>query len=135
MKLEARNDLKSRTDEYREWQRGFLPKKHAVMIGKTLEEIEGPNEANKHAHDDDDINDELLQRSLRKSQYGHAGGQHQSSQELNTVLDSLSRLAQLEQRISSLEHENQVCFSPHTFFLSAFQLIQIAFFYAILYAA
>lgn len=108
MKLEARNDLKSRTEEYREWQRGFLPKKHAVMIGKTLEEIEGPVENEKQAHDDDDINDELLHRSLRKSQYGHAGAKHQSSQELNTVLDSLSRLAQLEQRISSLEHENQV---------------------------
>jgi hypothetical protein len=29
----CRHDLKARSDEYRHWQKDFLPKKQAVMIG------------------------------------------------------------------------------------------------------
>ena len=39
-KLEARHDLKMRQEEYRNWQKEFLPKKHQVMLGKTLDEVE-----------------------------------------------------------------------------------------------
>ena len=35
-KLEDRNAMKSRTDEYRAWKKDFSIKKQAVMIGKTL---------------------------------------------------------------------------------------------------
>lgn len=111
-KLEARHDLKVRSEEYRTWQKDFLPKKQAVMIGKTLAEVEMQRQANRHAEDDADaaldaeIQDDLLKRHAhRKANNGKAP--HQSSQELNTVLDSLSRLAELEQRITSLEKENK----------------------------
>lgn len=99
-KLEARHELKTKTEEYRTWQRDFLPKKHAVMIGKTLNEIDtsasSPTTRELDALDKE-INDELMNKKL----------QARSSQELNTVLDSLSRLADLEHRISSLEKDNK----------------------------
>jgi hypothetical protein len=40
VKLENRSDLKQRSEEYRSWQTDFLPKKNAVMLGKTLEQAE-----------------------------------------------------------------------------------------------
>ncbi len=98
-KLEARHDLKLRTEEYRNWQREFLPKKHAVMIGKTLDEVEVKRSPTTR-DPDDDIRDDLMANTLNKEK-------HKSSQELNAVLDSLSRLADLEQRISSLEKDNK----------------------------
>ena len=64
-KLESRHDLKTRTEEYRAWQRGFLPKKHAVMIGKTLEEYEAslpPKTANL-SDPDAEIDDEAMRKS------------------------------------------------------------------------
>lgn len=108
-KLEARHDMKQRNEEYRQWQKEFIPKKQAVMVGKTLDEIEmkkgddGPTEEERL---DAEVNDDLLRRaSQRKALNGKAP--NQSSQELTTVLDSLSRLAELEQRISSLEKDNR----------------------------
>jgi polyhydroxyalkanoate synthesis regulator phasin len=122
MKLESRHDLKSRTEEYRQWQRDFLPKKHAVMLGKTVDELEtgnnnsfitssspttrqGQGGGKSTRQELDEINDELMNRTLNRSSTG--GGGHQSSQELSNVLDSLSKLADLEKRISSLEKENK----------------------------
>lgn len=99
MKLEARHDLRTRTDEYRSWQKEFLPKKHAVMIGKTLDEIEVKSPTTKQ-QEIDEINDELMNKTLNK-------GNASQSQELSNVLDSLSKLADLEKRISSLEKENK----------------------------
>mmetsp|Transcript_30485 Transcript_30485/g.51034 ORF Transcript_30485/g.51034 Transcript_30485/m.51034 type:complete len:395 (+) Transcript_30485:186-1370(+) len=107
-KLESRHELKTRSDEYRTWQRGFLPKKHAIMIGKTLEEFEAsqpPPTANLDDPRDAEINDEAMQKSeTLRMQYQN---KNSSSQELSTVLDSLSRLADLESRISGLEKENK----------------------------
>lgn len=100
MKLEARHDLKVRTEEYRNWQKDFLPKKHAVMIGKTIDEIESKSPTT-NQKEIDEINDELMNRTLNKSNH------QSSSQELSNVLDSLSKLADLEKRISSLEKENR----------------------------
>mmetsp|Transcript_38800 Transcript_38800/g.77295 ORF Transcript_38800/g.77295 Transcript_38800/m.77295 type:complete len:535 (+) Transcript_38800:178-1782(+) len=100
-KLETRNDLKTRMEEYRSWQRDFLPKKHAVMIGKTLEEYQSeipPKTVNIVGHSSE-MDSELI----------HSGAlpKNDSHQDLSTVLDSLSRLADLEQRIAGLEKENQ----------------------------
>lgn len=64
-KLETRQDLKTRTEEYRTWQRGFMPKKHAVMVGKTLQEFEAtlpPRTANLSDPDDAEIDDEAMRR-------------------------------------------------------------------------
>lgn len=104
-KLEARHDLKARSIEYREWQKEFLPKKHAIMIGKTLDEIQPGDSSNARKSEDDidtDINDEMMRK-----EYNRGLNKGTSSQELSTVLDSLSRLAELEQRISGLEKENR----------------------------
>ncbi len=146
VKLEARQDLKERTEEYRSWQKGFAPKKQAVMNGKTLDDIDasgsfilylsvilpvlflndlpslsttgmmignnGRNSKNNTMNStqrsedprDAEINDlamsKVNERTLQKQGKG-------SNQELSTVLDSLSRLAELEHRITSLEKENQ----------------------------
>ncbi len=132
VKLEARQDLKERSEEYRSWQKGFAPKKQAVLNGKTLDELDASgmmigNKGNNNSktasasknntlnksmnsnHDADDerdkeINDSLMQKTQERKMVKQG---HGSNQELSTVLDSLSRLAELENRISSLEKENQ----------------------------
>ena len=108
-RLEQRQDVKQRSEEYRTWQRSFAPKKLAVYSGKTLDEAE----------------EELM----RKSQAGAAGSRmstgasratagtgasgtgngtgNGNAPELGAVLDSLNKLAELENRISSLEQDNQ----------------------------
>mmetsp|Transcript_20506 Transcript_20506/g.22277 ORF Transcript_20506/g.22277 Transcript_20506/m.22277 type:complete len:545 (+) Transcript_20506:198-1832(+) len=101
MKLEARHDLKTRTEEYRTWQRDFLPKKHAVMVGKTLAEFEATSQSPTTKQEIDEINDELINKTLNKANNAT------QSQELSNVLESLSKLADLEKRISSLEKENK----------------------------
>lgn len=101
-RLEDRSDLKNRQEEYRRWQKEFLPKKQAVLMGKTLAEVE--RSPTSHAEDPDaDIDDDLIQRTINKK----SGIHKNTTQELNTVLDSLNRLADLEHRISSLEEENR----------------------------
>jgi hypothetical protein len=37
VKLEDRQSLKVRSEEFREWQKDFLPKKHAVLLGRTID--------------------------------------------------------------------------------------------------
>jgi hypothetical protein len=112
VKLENRNDLKNRSEEYRSWQRDFLPKKNAVMLGRTIEQAEREERAKKNGSirfDDEETDDfirEQLQahtNKLEKTALNKGG----SSQELNTVLDSLNRLAELENRITSLEKDNK----------------------------
>ena len=100
-KLETRAELKSRTDEYRQWQRDFSTKKQAVMIGKTLEEIEAELRA---AKDQDLANGRSsLSPSKKKQPHVTATG---NAQDLSNVLDSLNKLAELESRITSLEKDN-----------------------------
>lgn len=99
-KLETRAELKSRTDEYRDWQRDFSSKKQAVMIGKTLEEIEAERQA---ASLDLASADGPKASSMKKSKAAQAVG---NSQELSNVLESLNKLAELENRITSLERDN-----------------------------
>ena len=101
-KLEARNDLKSRTDEYRKWQKSFTIKKQAVMIGKTLSEIEMPDE-------DDDGRDSGGMNISRQGSSGPQGRGDKNS-ELTSVLDSLGKLAELERRITTLEKDNEYDF-------------------------
>lgn len=91
-KLEQRVQMKKTSDEYRNWQKGFSAKKNAVMLGKTLSEINGNN-------------DEYDNNKISQSKTLIKGGQ--GSSELSTVLDSLNRLASLEKRITSLEKENE----------------------------
>jgi hypothetical protein len=101
-KLEARNDLKSRTDEYRKWQKSFSVKKQAVMIGKTLNEIEMPDE------EDDDGRGS---NGMNISRQGSSGTQGRGdNNELTSVLDSLGKLAELERRITTLEKDNEYDF-------------------------
>jgi len=100
-KLETRAELKSRTDEYRQWQRDFSTKKQAVMIGKTLEEIEAELCA---AKDQDLANGRSSLSPLKKKQPQVAATGN--AQDLSNVLDSLNKLAELESRITSLEKDN-----------------------------
>eukprot|EP01038_Epipyxis_sp_PR26KG_P009293 gene9293-12521_t len=104
VKLESRHELKTKTSEYREWQREFIPKKNAVMIGKTLDQIIQPSSPQTQSpgrDEDKEINDEIMAKGGKTLNKGP------SSQELSNVLDSLNRLAELEQRISTLEKDNQ----------------------------
>lgn len=62
-KLETRHELKMKTAEHREWQRGFLPKKHAVMIGKTVEEYEASLPKTANVYDpDNEIDDDAMRK-------------------------------------------------------------------------
>jgi hypothetical protein len=99
-KLEARQDLKSRSEEYRQWQKGFIPKKNAVFLGKTLAEVER-EDGDRRETPDDDINDTLMHNEYKRR--NPTAKTTAASGELNTVLDSLSRLQELENRITSLE--------------------------------
>lgn len=111
-KLEARHDLKQRTEEYRTWQRDFLPKKHAVMIGKTLAEIEtksSQNSPSRQPTEDDLIDAEMNPELIQKHMYGDKRTKEKAkgAEELNNVLTSLHKLSELEKRISMLEKDNQ----------------------------
>ena len=110
--MEDRNDLKNRSEEYRSWQRDFLPKKNAVMLGRTIEQAEKEEAAKRNGpirFDDEETDDFIREQlqdhasKLEKTALNKGG----SSQELNTVLDSLNRLAELENRITSLEKDNK----------------------------
>jgi len=101
-KLETRAELKSRTDEYRAWQKDFSTKKQAVMIGKTLEEIEAERLAAEEGGDPAS-NDDGARKKRAQAIAQQQGG---SAQELSNVLDSLNKLAELESRITSLEKDN-----------------------------
>jgi hypothetical protein len=97
VKLESRHELKARSDEYRQWERGFIPKKQAVMIGKTIAEFESQNRPLVDTYDpDSEIDDKAMKKVLNKGNRNQ-----QSSQELSTVLDSLNRLAEVSYLILS----------------------------------
>lgn len=83
-KLEARAELQSRTEEYREWRKEFSSIKQDVLNGKTI----SPEKARVTTP-----KKETMMSSTR-------------SGELATVIDSLQKLADLENRISTLEKDN-----------------------------
>mmetsp|Transcript_518 Transcript_518/g.1211 ORF Transcript_518/g.1211 Transcript_518/m.1211 type:complete len:510 (+) Transcript_518:197-1726(+) len=85
-KLESKVELKGRINEYREWKQGFMAKKNAVMNGQTLASL-----------------DPKVRHSQDNESAKSSGG---ATQELATVLDSLNKLAQLENRITDLETNN-----------------------------
>lgn len=87
-KLESKIELKERINDYREWKKSFSVKKNAVMNGQTLASLD-PS---------------ITQKSTANSTMGQSktGGAH----DLATVLDSLNKLAQLENRITDLETNN-----------------------------
>ena len=103
-KLETRAELKSRTDEYRAWQKDFSVKKQAVMVGKTLEEIEAERLAAEQG--DGPASDDRGASAAAKKKAQQQQQATGSSQELSNVLDSLNKLAELESRITSLEKDN-----------------------------
>lgn len=90
-KLEQRVDLKSRTDEYREFQREFKHKKNAVLEGKTIEEFSKSREMSSSATGTGDVLPPMKKKP---------------TSDLSHVLNSLSRLSELEGRISKLESGN-----------------------------
>lgn len=89
-KLEQRADLKSRTDEYREFQRDFRHKKNAILEGKTV----------------DEYNQSKGSTVNTLSTTGAPPKKKGPTSDLSHVLNSLSRLSELENRISKLESGN-----------------------------
>jgi hypothetical protein len=88
-KLESKVELKERISDYRQWKKGFTEKKQAVMSGQTLASLDPKV------------------RSSKNSTSGSVGDSTKgATKELATVLDSLNKLAQLENRISDLETNN-----------------------------
>eukprot|EP01041_Mallomonas_annulata_P009140 gene9140-18942_t len=96
-KLEEQSELQARQEEFREWKKDFKSKKAAVLTGRTLAEL-----------------NYSVDKVTRDS--GGGGGAHTrtytrppatgQARELSTVMDSLTKLAELERRISSLEKDN-----------------------------
>ena len=86
----------SRTLEYRDWKRDFAAKKEAVMLGKSLDELDPATTASKPTTAVNPGSSSGLKRQVSRG-----------SQELATVIDSLNKLAELEKRISSLESHNE----------------------------
>lgn len=89
-KLEHRVDLKSRTDQYRDFQREFRNKKEAIFEGKTIEEYNKSKEI---------LLEEPTTTTILKKKNG-------PTSDLSHVLNSLTRLTELENRISKLETNN-----------------------------
>ena len=98
-KLEDRAELRSRTFEFREWQKEFSKKKHAVLSGKTLADFSRDSVSN-------DINEENVLSSRSAGNTAKTGQRTNKSSELSTVLKSLDKLNELEKRITSLETDN-----------------------------
>lgn len=96
-KLEEKAALRSRTQEFREWKKEFSGKKLAVMSGKTIDDYSRESTLK---HDSEHVGqrgtDSVSGRSTRVNK----------TNELTTVLRSLDKLNELEQRISSLEGDN-----------------------------
>jgi hypothetical protein len=102
-KLEDKAELRSRTHEFREWKREFSDKKHAVMSGKTLEDFSRESSTTRKM-DESDAHTGSMHGSTTSSKVGNPRVNKNS--ELTTVLRSLDKLNELEQRISSLEGDN-----------------------------
>ena len=88
-KLEDRVDLKSRTDDYRSWHREFKDKKEAVAVGRTIDEYNRMKDSTAPATTASGVSKKVAPKS-----------------DLSHVLDSLTRLSELEGRISKLETGN-----------------------------
>jgi hypothetical protein len=100
-KLEDKNSMKARIDDYRTWKSEFHEKKHAVMVGKTVGEYEA--ERSRATTGSPTGYSEDFESPSRPETKKRGG----NNQELSAVLDSLNKLAELEQRITSLEKDNQ----------------------------
>lgn len=104
-RLEDRQELRSRTAEFREWKKEFVNKKFAVFSGKTLDEFNresksGPNPAASIMSGLNNSNSLALSGpAAEKSKVNRAS-------ELSAVLLSLEKLNELEKRITSLEGDN-----------------------------
>lgn len=93
-KLENKATMKRTTDEYRSWQRDFYEKKSAVMSGKTLQDMEEEERVRTA---------ELEAQGVKPKKRGVS---QKKSTELSNVLESLDKLAELENRITTLEKDN-----------------------------
>lgn len=94
-KLENKATMKRTTDEYRNWQRDFYPKKTAVMSGKTIQDME----------EEERVRTAELEAQGVQQPKKRAVSQKKST-ELSNVLESLDKLAELENRITTLEKDN-----------------------------
>jgi hypothetical protein len=92
-KLEAKATMKKTTSEYRSWQTDFYSKKTAVMSGKTLQEVENEERARTAELEASGV----VQPKKRVEK---------KATELSNVLESLDKLAELENRITTLEKDN-----------------------------
>ena len=131
-KLEDRQDLKSRTEEYRSWKQEFSSKKQAVLQGKVPENALSTWFSSNSSRDGGTGGSSVMSASSPSSSSskqnvrssssagklttpsGDSGNvsrglnssMHVPVQELSTVLDSLNKLAELEKRITSLEKDS-----------------------------
>jgi len=94
-KLEEQSELQTRQEEFRDWKREFKAKKAAVLAGKTLTELGNTPTSN-----------ESNRGGTFHNNQNQSPHHYQNSRELSTVLESLSKLAELEKRITSLEKDN-----------------------------
>lgn len=116
-KLEEQSELQARQESFRTWNKDFKQKKSAVLTGKTLTEIAiesssgGSNTGPGTSFSRSKMgSQDLGSYSGRASMVGTGGAYPGSGvghgRELSTVLESLTKLAELERRISSLEKDN-----------------------------
>lgn len=113
-KVEQRTLQNSRTNAYRSWRKDFDPKKNAVLSGKTLDEVEQRNlekllerertQQKSRSATKEELVDVDISRFQRIVQ-DHAM-KSSTNRELSSVLDSLHKLSELENRITSLESDN-----------------------------
>ena len=89
-KVESRHETMTRSSAYRVWKRDFTPKKQAVLLGQTMNSMEGKVTGGLTGltHSDEEVSTA------------------RPNKDLSNVLDSLQKLSELENRISSLEREN-----------------------------
>lgn len=99
-KLEERQDVKSRSEEYRAWKDDFGAKKSAIMNGKLADP------ASQNLEPSSPLNSRGGNRFERQKSAGSLQRGGGGSQELSTVLDSLNKLSELEKRITTLEKDN-----------------------------
>ena len=93
-KLEEKATMKRTSDEYRSWQRDFYEKKTAVMSGKTIQDMEEEERVRTAELEAQGVKPKKRAVSQKKNT------------ELSNVLESLDKLAELENRITTLEKDN-----------------------------
>jgi hypothetical protein len=106
-KVETRSETMARSNVYRQWRKEFNPKKNAVLLGKTLDETDLQSSKIFKRGKDNSSSSDSVDRDIERYTQTSGKTNNNANKDLMNVLNSLQKLSELENRISSLETNNE----------------------------